>query len=368
MSGAATRPLELLVASAGVRPPMASRWRLARIGFPIAFDPPCPSSSWARPRATADAPGTARPLRAAAVLRSLYPAGHPLREPAGTGDMPARRAWTTRHWRHRLAGPRARSGRQPCQSARHRRHQRAAARAGWMPVGSEADAPDAAALSPRGGVRDRRRHRERHAGRPGRGTRRPAAAGHPPCPVRRRSRRVRPHRRPSVDRAEDRPPPPARLRQASRSTGSDRCCRTGRRSRPASARNAESTDDGAFGGVVRALPALAGSREIQERASTLGWDWERIDGVWEKVGEEIDELRAAAPRRGTAPRARRRAVRHRQPGTLDEARPRGVAARGEPPMGGALPPVEALAAARGVDLGQLSLAEKDVLWDEVKRR
>jgi len=28
--------------------------------------------------------------------------------------------------------------------------------------------------------------------------------------------------------------------------------------------------------------------------------------------------------------------------------------------------VEALAAERGVDLGSLSLAEKDVLWDEVK--
>ena len=28
--------------------------------------------------------------------------------------------------------------------------------------------------------------------------------------------------------------------------------------------------------------------------------------------------------------------------------------------------VEALAASRGIDLGTLSLAEKDVLWDEVK--
>src|SRR5918996_530303 len=39
-------------------------------------------------------------------------------------------------------------------------------------------------------------------------------------------------------------------------------------------------DAGTFGGVARALPALAGSREIQERASGLGWDWDEIGGVW----------------------------------------------------------------------------------------
>ena len=31
------------------------------------------------------------------------------------------------------------------------------------------------------------------------------------------------------------------------------------------------------------LPALPASREIQERASSLGWDWDAIDGVWEKA-------------------------------------------------------------------------------------
>ena len=52
-------------------------------------------------------------------------------------------------------------------------------------------------------------------------------------------------------------------------------------------------DEGAFGGVARALPALPASREIQERAAALGWDWDAIAGVWDKVGEELEELRAA---------------------------------------------------------------------------
>ena len=122
----------------------------------------------------------------------------------------------------------------------------------------------------------------------------------------------------------------------------------------------------AFGGVARALPALSASREIQERASALGWDWDRIEGVWEKVAEELDELRAAATddemlhELGDVlfalvnlarwmkldPEEALRAANHRW-----LARYRRV---------------ERLAAERGVRLGELSLAEKDVLWDEVK--
>jgi tetrapyrrole methylase family protein/MazG family protein len=129
-------------------------------------------------------------------------------------------------------------------------------------------------------------------------------------------------------------------------------------------RGKERTD--AFGGVARALPALPASREIQERASALGWDWEAIEGVWEKVGEEMAELRAATTddellhevgdvlfalvnlARWTKvdPEEALRVANHRW-----LARYRRV---------------EALAAERGVDLASLSLAEKDVLWDEVK--
>jgi tetrapyrrole methylase family protein/MazG family protein len=124
--------------------------------------------------------------------------------------------------------------------------------------------------------------------------------------------------------------------------------------------------EGAFGGVIRALPALPASREIQERASALGWDWDAIEGVWKKVAEELDELREAAsdeerlhevgdvlfalvnlarwmkvdPEESLRAANQRWVTRHRR--------------------------VELLAAERGVDLEALSLAEKDELWDEVK--
>ena len=49
----------------------------------------------------------------------------------------------------------------------------------------------------------------------------------------------------------------------------------------------------ALDGISRSLPALAASQEMQERAANLGYDWPSIDGVLDKVREEIDELVAA---------------------------------------------------------------------------
>ena len=123
---------------------------------------------------------------------------------------------------------------------------------------------------------------------------------------------------------------------------------------------------GPFAAIARALPALAGSREIQERAATLGWDWDAIEGVWDKVAEEIDELRAAdghderlhelgdvlfamvnlARWMKLDPEEALRAANHRW--VSRHAR------------------VEELAASRGLDLAAMPLADKDRLWDEVK--
>jgi len=46
-------------------------------------------------------------------------------------------------------------------------------------------------------------------------------------------------------------------------------------------------------GVPRSLPALLKAYRMQDKASKIGFDWERDDDVLEKVREEIEELRAA---------------------------------------------------------------------------
>ncbi len=143
---------------------------------------------------------------------------------------------------------------------------------------------------------------------------------------------------------------------------------------------AERAEDGAtgtrsaFDGIARALPALAASREIQERASSLGWDWDAIDGVWEKVSEELDELHVAGARPGSEARDARlhemgdvlfalvnlaRWMKLDPEEALRHANRRWIERYEE---------VEALAAERGLTLADLDLAGKDALWDEVKAR
>ena len=49
----------------------------------------------------------------------------------------------------------------------------------------------------------------------------------------------------------------------------------------------------AFAGLSKSLPALSYAQEMQERAASLGYDWPSIDGVLDKVTEEAAELVAA---------------------------------------------------------------------------
>jgi len=44
-------------------------------------------------------------------------------------------------------------------------------------------------------------------------------------------------------------------------------------------------------GVPSSLPALIKAQRVQEKARAVGFDWEQRQQVWEKVQEELDELR-----------------------------------------------------------------------------
>jgi tetrapyrrole methylase family protein/MazG family protein len=51
------------------------------------------------------------------------------------------------------------------------------------------------------------------------------------------------------------------------------------------------TGKGLLDGLPVSLPALVQSQEIQNRAARVGFDWPEIEGVLEKVKEEIEEVR-----------------------------------------------------------------------------
>ena len=46
-------------------------------------------------------------------------------------------------------------------------------------------------------------------------------------------------------------------------------------------------------GVPISLPALTRASRIQEKAAQVGFDWQNIGPIWDKVYEEIDELKTA---------------------------------------------------------------------------
>ena len=58
-------------------------------------------------------------------------------------------------------------------------------------------------------------------------------------------------------------------------------------------RSEKKEEKGLLDGVPLALPALSQAQEYQDRAARVGFDWPAIDGVLDKVREEIEEIKNA---------------------------------------------------------------------------
>jgi MazG family protein len=140
----------------------------------------------------------------------------------------------------------------------------------------------------------------------------------------------------------------------------------------------------ALAGVSRGLPALSASRELQDRASALGYDWPTLDGVLEKLDEELGELSEALTAAGNpdsitgrpAVGAAALAAAQDELGDViavlvNLGRRSGIDA--EAALRGAndkfrrrFSEVERRADARGIALKSADFATLDALWDEVK--
>jgi tetrapyrrole methylase family protein / MazG family protein len=126
------------------------------------------------------------------------------------------------------------------------------------------------------------------------------------------------------------------------------------------------TPKSALDGISRSLPALAASQEMQERAANLGYDWPSIDGVLDKVREEVGELVEAE---SDAHRAEELGDLlfvltnvGRKTGIEVEAALRAANDK----FRRRFRHVELAAAERGVALRDLSFEELDALWDAAK--
>jgi len=141
---------------------------------------------------------------------------------------------------------------------------------------------------------------------------------------------------------------------------------------------------GALDGVSRGLPALSASRELQDRASAVGYDWPTLDGVRAKISEELAELDEALAEAGNPDQitstqaSSAAALAHAQEELGDVlavivnlGRRSGIDA--EAALRGAndkfrrrFAEVERRAAARGILLKDADFTTLDALWDEAK--
>ena len=141
---------------------------------------------------------------------------------------------------------------------------------------------------------------------------------------------------------------------------------------------------GALDGVSRGLPALSASRELQDRASAVWYDWPTLDGVRAKITEELAELDEALAEAGnhdqitSTQASSAAALAHAQEELGDVlavivnlGRRSGIDA--EAALRGAndkfrrrFAEVERRAATRGISLKDADFTTLDALWDEAK--
>lgn len=145
----------------------------------------------------------------------------------------------------------------------------------------------------------------------------------------------------------------------------------------AAARTGDRMKKSIISGVPRALPGLQRAGRLQEKASRVGFDWDRPEDVADKVREEVEEfLEAVASHDGEGAEAQ--PALHEEFGDLLFSLvnlSRFMNIQAEEAMERAcnkfiarFTAIEHMAEERGLHLKDLTLAEMDALWDEVKRQ
>ncbi|MDX2381164.1 MAG: nucleoside triphosphate pyrophosphohydrolase [Acidimicrobiia bacterium] len=134
-------------------------------------------------------------------------------------------------------------------------------------------------------------------------------------------------------------------------------------------KRAEKGRTSVFDGIPRSMPSLSYSAKIGRKASKVGFDWPAVDGAFEKVDEEIAELREAAASDDHGHTAEElgdvlfaivNVARH-----LDVDPELALRAAGDK-FRRRFEGIEALARGRDLDLHTTELSTLDAMWDEVK--
>ena len=126
-----------------------------------------------------------------------------------------------------------------------------------------------------------------------------------------------------------------------------------------------------IGGVPQSLPATVKAMRLQEKAKQVGFEWDSKEQVWEKVEEEIKELKSAIHDGDTAKTEEEfgdvifslinyaRFLQVDAENALEKTNKKFIHRFTQ---------MEQVALKQGRDLSQMSLQEMDAIWNNIKQR
>jgi MazG family protein len=124
-------------------------------------------------------------------------------------------------------------------------------------------------------------------------------------------------------------------------------------------------------GVPKGLPAVVKSMRLQEKSKQVGFEWENRDQVWEKVDEEMKELKEAVGN------GRKEEIEEEfgdlMFSLINYSRFLGIDAEHSIELTNQkfiarFTKMEEMANSKGLQLADLSLQEMDLLWNEIKKQ
>ena len=148
------------------------------------------------------------------------------------------------------------------------------------------------------------------------------------------------------------------------------------RERAEAAREAGSADHSALADVPRSLPALTRAAKLGRRAARVGFDWENVSQVRDKVLEEVRELEEALDTRDPEARGEDQRLAEELGDLLFAVANWGLHLRVDPEQAlraanakfeRRFRRMEILAAERGAPLKALDAGQWDALWRQAKR-
>ena len=144
-----------------------------------------------------------------------------------------------------------------------------------------------------------------------------------------------------------------------------------------------SDPEGPLGILPKHLPALLKAEKLQKRAAQHGFDWPDWKGPWDKVKEELEELKAEAVAPAPAGKGPEAAAAHAADrleaefgdllfaavnlGRFFKLDPEKALSRANRKFRDRYGKMDAMAKAEGREWKDLTLAEMDAYWDRVKK-